>query len=72
MRSKEEKLAVVGSVLPGTSVHGCESKDAADHHTVMNWEKKYLAESEAVLGQKKKPSNPLLRYERRKKLAYKE
>ena len=40
--------------------------------TVMNWVKKYLAEGEGGLEQKKKPGNPLSRYERRKELTYEE
>ena len=72
MRSKEEKLAIVKAVLSGTPTRYYENNGIADHHTVMNWVKKYLAEGEAGLEQKKKPGNPLSRYERRKELSYEE
>ena len=39
---------------------------------VRSWVKIYLAEGEAGLELKKKPGNPLLRYERRKELTYEE
>lgn len=72
MRSKEEKLAIVKAVLSGTPAQHYENQGIADHHTVMNWVKKYLAEGEGGLEQKKKPGNPLSRYERRKELTYEE
>ncbi len=72
MRSKEEKLSIVKAVLSGTPAQWYENEGIADHHTVMNWVKKYLAEGEAGLEQKKKPGNPLSRYERRKELTYEE
>lgn len=72
IRSKEEKQAIVKSVLSGTSACEYEKKGIADHHTIMNWVKKYQQEGEAGLEQKKKPGNPLSRYERRKELTYEE
>ena len=72
MRSKEEKLTIVKAVLSGTPARYYENNGIADHHTVMNWVNKYLAEGEAGLEQKKKPGNPLSRYERRKELTYEE
>ena len=39
---------------------------------IQEWTKKYLAEGEVGLEQKKKPGNPLSRYERRKELTYEE
>lgn len=72
MRSKEEKLGIVKAVLSGTPAQYYENQGIADHHTVMNWVKKYLAEGEGGLEQKKKPGNPLSRYERRKELTYEE
>ena len=38
----------------------------------VSWVKAYQAEGEAGLEQKKKPGNPLSRYERRKELSYEE
>jgi len=72
MRSKEEKLAIVKAVLSGTPVQKYENEGIADHHTIMNWVKKYLAEGDAGLEPKKRPGNPLSRYERRKELTYEE
>ena len=48
MRSKEEKLGIVKAVLSGTPAQHYENQGIADHHTVMNWVKKYLAEGEGV------------------------
>ena len=72
MRSKEEKLAIVKSVLSGTPAWEYEKNGIADHHTIMKWVKKYQQEGEVGLEQKKKPGNPLSRYERRKELSYEE
>jgi len=72
MRSKEEKLAIVKSVLSGTPAREYEKNGIADHHTIMKWVKKYQQEGEVGLEQKKKPGNPLSRYERRKELSYEE
>ena len=70
VRSKEEKLAIVMAVLSGTPAQEYEKKGIVDHHTVMKWVKKYEQEGEAGLEPKKKPGNPLSRYERRKELTY--
>ena len=72
MRSKEEKLEIVKFVLAGTPIQQYEDKGTADHHAIMCWVKKYQAEGESGLAPKKKPSNPLSRYERRKELTYAE
>ncbi len=70
-RSKEEKLAIVKQVLAGAPVRNWEDQ-GIDHQQVRTWTKKYLAEGEAGLELKKKPGNPLSRYERRKELSYEE
>lgn len=70
-RSKEEKLAIVQQVLSGAPVRNWENQ-GIDHQQVRTWTKKYLAEGEAGLELKKKPGNPLARYERRKELSYEE
>ena len=72
IRSKEEKLAIVKAVLSGTPAWEYESKGIVDHHTIMRWVKKYEQEGEAGLEPKKRPGNPLSRYERRKELTYEE
>ena len=58
--------------MSGTPAWEYESKGIVDHHTVMRWVKKYEQEGEAGLEAKKKPGNPLSRYERRKELTYEE
>ena len=70
IRSKEEKLAIVKEVLTGKSVRAWEPD--IHHEPVRDWVKKYQAEGEAGLEPKKKPGDPLSRYERRKELTYTE
>lgn len=72
MRSKEEKLAIVKAVLSGTPAQKYENEGIVDHHTVMRWVKKYEQDGDIGLEQKRKPGNPLSRYERRKELSYEE
>ena len=71
IRSKEEKLEIVKKVLSGASVRSWE-QHGIDHQQVRTWTNKYLNEGEAGLEPKKKPGNPLSRYERRKELTYEE
>lgn len=70
MRSKEEKLAIVKQVLAGCSTQAWEPE--IRHGRVQEWVKKYQAEGEEGLEPKKKPGNPLSRFERRKELTYEE
>ena len=58
IRTKEEKLSIVNEVLSGKSVR--------------QWVEKYEQYGETGLEVKKKPGNPLSRYERRKELTYEE
>ena len=71
IRSKEEKLSIVKQVLAGASVRSWEDQ-GIDHKQVRTWTRKYLEEGEPGLEPKKKPGNPLSRYERRKELTYEE
>ena len=71
VRSKEEKLSIVNQVLRGAPVRQWENQ-GIHHRAVQNWVKKYQAEGEAGLEAKRKPGNPLSRYERRKELTYEE
>jgi len=71
MRSKEEKLAVVKAVLNGSPTTTWESVGIR-HFQVQEWIRKYQEDGEAGLEAKKKPGNPLSRYERRKELTYEE
>ena len=72
MRSKEEKLSVVKRNLAGESACSLARELDCSDSQVRNWVKVYQAEGEAGLEQKKKPGNPLSRYERRKELTYEE
>ena len=72
VRSKEEKLSIVKRNLSGETSHALERETGCGHRLIQEWTKKYLAEGEAGLEQKKKPGNPLSRYERRKELTYEE
>ena len=71
MRSKEEKLSIVKQVLNGASIRQWESQGVG-HSQVHKWTKIYLEQGEIGLESKKKPGNPLSRYERRKELTYEE
>lgn len=70
IRSKEEKLSIVKQVLAGSSIRAWEPE--IGHRQVRDWVNKYQSEGEAGLEPKKKPGNPLSRYERRKELTYEE
>ena len=70
IRSKEEKLSIVKQVLDGQSIRAWEPE--IHHRQVGDWVKNYEVEGEAGLEVKKKPGNPLSRYERRKELTYTE
>ena len=71
VRSKEEKLSIVKQVLSGASAYHWESQWIR-HGQVQDWTKAYLEQGEIGLEPKKKPGNPLSRYERRKELTYEE
>ena len=72
IRSKEEKLAIVKRHLAGEAGCALERETGIDHRQIRNWTTAYLAQGEAGLVVKKKPGNPLSRYERRKELTYEE
>ena len=71
IRSKEEKLAIVKQVLSGAPINNWE-RQGIRHRQVEVWTKAYLEEGEAGLEVKRKPGNPLSKYERRKELTYEE
>ncbi len=70
IRSKEEKQAIVKEVLAGSSISAWEPE--IRKQCVSEWVKKYQEDGEIGLEPKKKPGNPLSRYERRKELSYTE
>lgn len=71
-RSKEEKLAIVKRNLAGESACSLAREIGSSDYQVRSWVKVYLSEGELGLEPKKKPGNPLSRYERRKELTYEE
>ena len=72
VRSKEEKLSLVKRNLSGEAAIVIAREIGCSDRQIRNWVKIYQAEGEAGLEQKKKPGNPLSRYERRKELTYEE
>ena len=72
IRSKEEKLAVVKRNLAGEAAMALARELDCSDRQVRDWTKAYLAGGENALEVKKKPGNPLSRYERRKELTYEE
>lgn len=72
MRSKEEKLAIVKRNLAGESAMSLSREIGCSDRQVRDWVKIYLSDGETGLDPKKKPGNPLSRYERRKELTYEE
>lgn len=72
MRSKDEKLAIVKRNLGGESALSLSKEIGSSDFQVRSWVKAYLTEGETGLEPKKKPGNPLSRYERRKELTYEE
>ena len=55
VRSKEEKLSIVKRNLAGETSRALERETGCGHRLIQEWTKKYLAEGEAGLEQKKKP-----------------
>ena len=72
VRSKEEKLAIVKRNLAGEAAKVLAREIGCNDRQVRNWTKAFLAEGEVGLEVKRKPGNPLSRYERRKELTYEE
>ena len=61
-----------GRIIAGETSWSLERETGCGHRLIQEWTTKYLAEGEAGLEVKKKPGNPLSRYERRKELTYEE
>lgn len=66
--SKEEKLALVKRNLAGESLMSLERETGIYNAQICKWTKQYLEGGEAALVNKRKPGNPLAKYERRKEL----
>lgn len=72
MRSKEEKLSIVKRNLSGESAMSLSREIGSSDKQIRDWVNIYLSEGESGLEPKKKPGNPLSRYERKKELTYEE
>lgn len=67
--SKEEKLRIVNKiVLEGLSSKQVAKEENIESGTIRRWTRIYLAEGEDGLINKKKPGNPLSKYQNRKHL----
>ena len=66
--SKEEKLALVKRYLSGESKAKLKEETGISESNLYNWKVQYLSGGEAALENKRKPGNPLAKYERRKEL----
>ena len=66
--SKEEKLALVKRNLKGETTMSLERETGINNSQISKWTKQYLEGGEAALINKRKPGNPLAKYERRKEL----
>lgn len=70
--SKEEKLGIVKRYLAGESPIKLHKETGISDGNIRKWKRRYLAGGEAALENKKKPGNPLSKYERRKELTRQE
>lgn len=70
--SKEEKLRIVKRYLAGESPVKLHEETGISDGAIRKWKRQYLAGGEAALENKKKPGNPLAKYERRKELSREE
>ena len=66
--SKEEKLSLVRRMLNGESGRQIERDTGISNSQIHKWTKQYLEGGENALVNKRKPGNPLAKYERRKEL----
>lgn len=68
--SKEEKLRIVNKiVLEGKSSREVAREENVDSGTIRKWTRIYLSDGESGLVNKRKPGNPLTKYQRRSELS---
>ena len=70
--SKEVKLGIVKRYLAGEFPIKLHEETGISDGDIRKWKRQYLTGGEAALENKKKPGNPLSKYERRKKLTREE
>ena len=66
--SKEEKMVLVKRMLNGETGTQLQKETGIYQSQIHKWTKQYLEGGEAALVNKRKPGNPLAKYERRKEL----
>ncbi len=66
--SKEEKLTLVLRNLDGETLVSLEKETGISNSLIHKWTKQYLEGGEEALVNKRKPGNPLAKYERKKNL----
>lgn len=66
--SKEEKLALVLRNLNGETITSLERETGINNAQIHKWTKQYLEGGEEALVNKRKPGNPLAKYQRKKEL----
>ena len=66
--SKEEKLALVLRNLNGETTTSLERETGICNAQIHKWTKQYLEGGEEALVNKRKPGNPLAKYQRKKEL----
>lgn len=66
--SKEEKLALVLRNLDGETAADLQRETGIYHTQIHKWTRQYLEGGEEALVNKRKPGNPLAKYERKKSL----
>lgn len=66
--NKEEKLALVKRNLAGESTMALERETGIYHTQIHKWTRQYLEGGEEALVNKRKPGNPLSKYQRKKEL----
>ena len=70
--TKEEKLTLVKRNLSGESLMQLQRETGIYNAQIHKWTKQYLEGGEAMLENKRKPGNPLSKYQRKKQLTYQE
>ena len=66
--SKEEKLELVLRNLSGETASALERESGICNSQIHKWTKQYLEGGEEALVNKRKPGNPLSKYQRKKEL----
>ena len=65
---KAEKLALVKRNIEGEGLTSLAKESGINKSQIHKWTKQYLSGGEAALENKKKPGNPLSKYQNRKEL----